>query len=125
MQNIDRSSVIIEELKNIGVKVSIDDFGTGYSSLSILATLPIDTVKIDKSFINDMMLSPNVSTLVKTIIEMGKNLNFDLIAEGIETEEQMTLLIEKGCLYGQGYFYSKPVQRDEIEALLKKPLIQV
>ena len=118
MQNIDRSSIIIEELKSIGVKISIDDFGTGYSSLSLLTSLPIDIVKIDKSFINDMMLSPNASVLVKTIIEMGKNLNFDLIAEGIETQEQRNSLIEKGCLYGQGYFYSKPVQRNEIEILL-------
>lgn len=120
MQNIDRSSIIIEDLKSSGVKISIDDFGTGYSSLSLLTGLPIDIVKIDKSFITDMMLRPNASILVKTIIEMGKNLNFDLIAEGIETIEQRNSLIEKGCLYGQGYFYSRPVQRKEIEALLTK-----
>jgi sensor c-di-GMP phosphodiesterase-like protein len=83
MQNISKSSNIIRELKTIGVKVSIDDFGTGYSSLSVLSNLTID-FEIDKSFINDVITNANTASLVKTMIEMGKNLNFELIAEGIE-----------------------------------------
>ncbi|WP_209121362.1 bifunctional diguanylate cyclase/phosphodiesterase [Alkalihalobacillus sp. BA299] len=120
MQNIAESSVIIQEIKSIGVKISIDDFGTGYSSLSVLNKLPIDYVKIDQSFINEILTNVNTALLVKTIIEMGKNLNFALIAEGIETEQQAEFLIQNGCHYGQGFFYSSPLPADEVEKLLMK-----
>lgn len=120
MQNISHSAVIIQELKKIGVKISIDDFGTGYSSLSVLNNLPIDIVKIDRSFINDMLLTWNASVLVKTIIEMGDNLNFQLIAEGIEDELQLEFLIEKGCHFGQGYLFSPPLKLSSFDELLDK-----
>ncbi len=120
MQKINQSFAIISKLKNIGIKVSIDDFGTGYSSLSVLSSLPIDVIKIDKSFIQKMMTNANTASLVKTIIEMGSNLNFGLIAEGIETEEQANFLILNGCQIGQGYLYSPPVTKEEIEKLLHK-----
>lgn len=116
MQNIGHSAVIIHELKEIGVLISIDDFGTGYSSLSLLNSLPIDIVKIDRSFINEMLLSWNASVLVKTIIEMGENLNFRLVAEGIEEINQLKLLIDKGCHYGQGYLFSPPLAVGKFEA---------
>lgn len=120
MQKINQSFAIIGKLKNIGIKVSIDDFGTGYSSLSVLSNLPIDVIKIDKSFVHNMMSNANTASVVKTIIEMGSNLNFGLIAEGIETEEQAEFLMENGCHLGQGYLYSPPVTKDEIEKLLNK-----
>ncbi|RST72528.1 EAL domain-containing protein [Siminovitchia acidinfaciens] len=120
MQKINQSFAIIGKLKNIGIKVSIDDFGTGYSSLSVLSNLPIDVIKIDKSFVHRMMNNTNTASVVKTIIEMGSNLNFELIAEGIETEEQAEFLIENGCHIGQGYLYSRPVTKHEIEKLLNQ-----
>ncbi|GIN92541.1 hypothetical protein J22TS1_35920 [Siminovitchia terrae] len=120
MQKINQSFAIISKLKNIGIKVSIDDFGTGYSSLSVLSSLPIDVIKIDKSFVQKMMTNANTASLVKTIIEMGSNLNFGLIAEGIETEEQANFLMQNGCQLGQGFLYSPPVTKEEIEKLLHK-----
>ena len=119
VQNIERSSKIIRELKKLGVEISIDDFGTGYSSLSVLNKLPIDVVKIDKSFIQDISTDPNTASLVKTIIDISRNFKFDLVAEGIETEEQVIFLIENGCLHGQGYFFSRPIKAEAIEALLR------
>ncbi|PKG23449.1 bifunctional diguanylate cyclase/phosphodiesterase [Niallia nealsonii] len=118
VQNIKHSQKILNELKNIGVNLSIDDFGTGYSSLNILHHLPIDKLKIDKTFIND--INTNDYALVKTIIEMGHNLNFSLIAEGIENEQQLNLLKQYKCQYGQGYYFSKPLPANEIEKLLLK-----
>src|SRR5690606_1211545 len=91
MQNIHKTGKMIQELNKIGVLIAIDDFGTGYSSLSVLSNLNIDFIKIDRSFVNDMMTNHNTQTLVKTIIEMGHNLSFELIAEGIETEDQANL----------------------------------
>ncbi|WP_144463571.1 EAL domain-containing protein [Siminovitchia fortis] len=120
MQKINQSFAIIGKLKNIGIKVSIDDFGTGYSSLSVLSNLPIDVIKIDKSFVSKMMTNENTASLVKTIIEMGSNLNFGLIAEGIETEEQAEFLMQNGCHLGQGYLYSPPITKEEIGKLLNK-----
>jgi diguanylate cyclase (GGDEF)-like protein/PAS domain S-box-containing protein len=120
MQNINQSSIIIQDLKKLGVKISIDDFGTGYSSLSVLSKLPIDFVKIDKSFVHESTTNPNAASLVKTIVEMGKNLQFELIAEGIEKKEQAEFLIENGCYRGQGYFYSPPLSLAEVELLLYK-----
>ncbi|MFD1739571.1 EAL domain-containing protein [Bacillus salitolerans] len=120
MQNIDYSSCIIQELKNLGIKISIDDFGTGYSSLSVLNQLPIDVVKIDKSFVNEIMTNSNTASLVKTIIEMGDNFKFDLVAEGIENKQQAEFLIQNGCQFGQGYYYSKPLPANEFEKLYFK-----
>ncbi|MGM8214991.1 putative bifunctional diguanylate cyclase/phosphodiesterase [Bacillaceae bacterium W0354] len=107
----------IEELKALGVKIAIDDFGTGYSSLSYLSNLPVDFLKIDKSFIDRVML--NGEWIVKTIIDMGKNLSLGIVAEGIETEEQLLLLKKHQCEFGQGYYYSRPVLPDEITKLLE------
>ncbi|WP_449621871.1 sensor domain-containing protein [Robertmurraya sp. Marseille-Q9965] len=114
MQNVEKSTGIIQELKELGVKISIDDFGTGYSSLSLLSSLSIGHVKIDKSFIDGIINNSNIGSVVKKMIEMGESLNFDLIAEGIEVKEQADFLIENGCRYGQGYYFSRPVSPDEI-----------
>ncbi len=124
MQNIQQSTIIMQEIKKLGLKISIDDFGTGYSSLSVLSKLPIDNVKIDKSFIHESTTNANAASLVKTIIEMGKNLNFNLIAEGIETKEQAEFLIQNGCYFGQGFYYSRPISAAEVEKLLSKSPIK-
>jgi diguanylate cyclase (GGDEF)-like protein len=120
MQNINQSSAIIHELKRIGVKVAIDDFGTGYSSLSVLSQLPIDLIKIDKSFVNDILTNSNAASLIKIIVDLSRNLNFGLVAEGIENEQQAEFLMQNGCSYGQGYLYSPPLSEAELESLLKK-----
>ncbi|MCD7034059.1 EAL domain-containing protein [Metabacillus sp. GX 13764] len=122
MQDIDRSSKILKKLKETGVKIAIDDFGTGYSSLSCLKYLPIDRIKIDKSFVDDIT-STSRGAMVKTIIDMGSNLDFDVIAEGIESEEQAVFLREHSCLTGQGYLYGKPEPAEELMKKLKEPVL--
>ncbi len=116
--NTEESINTLKELKNIGVKISIDDFGTGYSSLSYLKHLPIDTLKIDKSFIDDLHIDGEA--IVNTIINLGKNLQLTVIAEGIENEKQLSLLKQQKCNVGQGYFFSKPILPEKVPALLSK-----
>jgi len=113
--DMEHSSRTIQKLKELGVNVSIDDFGTGYSSLSYLKQLPIDTLKIDKSFIDD--LDRDGEIIANTIIHMGKNLNFRVIAEGIESIDQLHYLKKQSCHEGQGYYFSKPVNEDQISQL--------
>ncbi len=115
---IDRGTLIIKQLKTLGIRFSIDDFGTGYSSLSYLYRLPIDTLKIDRSFINDIDTDRDKFELTRTIVNLACNLGMDMIAEGVETIEQVTRLTELKCEYGQGYFFSKPVTSEEAEALI-------
>ncbi|PLS17668.1 GGDEF domain-containing protein [Bacillus sp. M6-12] len=124
MQNIEKSSMILNQLKDLGVKLSIDDFGTGYSSLSYLNHLPINILKIDKSFVDGITQDNTQGAIVKTIIDMGHNLNFQVVAEGIETKEQVTFLIENACRIGQGYFFSKPVPPEQIETIFSEFLIK-
>ncbi|MFL2094510.1 sensor domain-containing protein [Marinilactibacillus psychrotolerans] len=109
MQNVEHSNRVIKELHDLGVKIAIDDFGTGYSSLSVLNNVFIDIVKIDKSFIDGILTKENTASLVKTIIQMGKSLNFHIVAEGIETEEQAEFLKINECSFGQGYLFSRPL----------------
>jgi EAL domain-containing protein (putative c-di-GMP-specific phosphodiesterase class I) len=119
MQNINESSQILNELKALGIQLALDDFGTGYSSLSYLKHLPVDSVKIDRSFINDILAHSNGGVMVKTIIDMGRNLNFNVIAEGIENEQQNLFLQENNCFIGQGYLFSPPLPTDRMGTLLK------
>ncbi len=109
----------LAELKSIGVKLAIDDFGTGYSSLSYLRELPIDVLKIDKSFVDGIAISQQRLALVEGIIRIARTLNLDVIAEGIETEVQRDLLLSMGCQYGQGYLLAMPVAADQAEALVR------
>ena len=120
MQNLENSTIILNKLKEHGVLLSIDDFGTGYSSLSYLKHLPIDKIKIDKSFVDDILYHSNQGVMVKTIIDMGLNLNFIVIAEGIETDEQLSFLKKNECKIGQGYLFSKPVPAEQMEEYLLK-----
>jgi diguanylate cyclase (GGDEF)-like protein/PAS domain S-box-containing protein len=118
MQNLENSTIILNQLKSLGVLLSVDDFGTGYSSLSYLKHLPIDKIKIDKSFVDDIISHSNQGMMVKTIIDMGVNLKFTVIAEGIETEEQVKFLTQNACQIGQGYYYSKPLSAEKLEKFL-------
>jgi diguanylate cyclase (GGDEF)-like protein len=120
MQNVEKSTVILNQLKGHGVLLSMDDFGTGYSSLSFLKHLPIDKIKIDKSFVDDILYHSSQGMMVKTIIDMGNNLNFAVIAEGIETEEQEEFLLRNKCEFGQGYYYSEPLPAKQMEEFLFK-----
>ncbi|HEY2421673.1 MAG TPA: GGDEF domain-containing phosphodiesterase, partial [Neobacillus sp.] len=122
MQNLENSTIILNQLKKLGVFLAIDDFGTGYSSLSYLKHLPIDKIKIDKSFVDDILHHSNQGMMVKTIIDMGLNLNFAVIAEGIETQEQVQFLKQNACDIGQGFFYSEPLPSDKLKEYLSNNL---
>ncbi len=109
LKDIAYSISVMKSLQELGVKVSIDDFGTGYSSLSYLRNLPIDTLKIDQSFINNLHDDPSDIAIVKAIITMGKGLSVKIVAEGVETYEQLNLLRDMDCHYAQGYYIQKPL----------------
>ena len=103
----------------MGVRFSMDDFGTGYSSLSSLKKLPFDQIKIDQSFIRDILTCSDDVVIVQTIISMAKNIGVEVVAEGVETEQQRLLLSELGCQLCQGYLYSKPLPINAFEAFLE------
>jgi diguanylate cyclase (GGDEF)-like protein/PAS domain S-box-containing protein len=109
LKDIVYSISVMKSLQELGVKVSIDDFGTGYSSLSYLRNLPIDTLKIDQSFINNLHDDPSDIAIVKAIITMGQGLSVKIVAEGVETYEQLNLLKDLDCHYAQGYYIQKPL----------------
>ncbi|RTZ76042.1 MAG: response regulator receiver protein, partial [Gammaproteobacteria bacterium] len=106
-------------LKDLGVRIAIDDFGTGYSSLSSLKKLPIDCLKVDQLFVRDMVTDPESATLVGTIVALAKALGLEVVAEGVETEEETQILTALGCDLVQGYYFSRPVVASEIPALLQ------
>ncbi|MCH9814199.1 MAG: EAL domain-containing protein [Epsilonproteobacteria bacterium] len=109
LHNIDQAIEKISHLKNLGVSLSIDDFGTGYSSLSYLKKLPIDELKIDRSFIQDILQDKNDETIVLAILDLGKKFGFNVTAEGVESEEVQQKLLQMGCEYFQGYYFGRPV----------------
>lgn len=109
----------MRELKTCGVQFSLDDFGTGYSSLQYLKRLPLDQLKIDQSFVRDLVNDLNDRAIVRTIITMAQNLNLDAIAEGVETEAQKELLEKKGCVHFQGYLFGRPVPIEQFDAYLQ------
>jgi diguanylate cyclase (GGDEF)-like protein/PAS domain S-box-containing protein len=120
LENIEDTIKTMNALKEIGVQFSLDDFGTGYSSLQYLSRLPLDQIKIDSSFVRDMASDSGDREIVGTIIAMAQNLYLDVIAEGVETEEQRQLLLGNGCFQFQGYLLGRPVPIDEFEAILKQ-----
>jgi EAL domain-containing protein (putative c-di-GMP-specific phosphodiesterase class I) len=125
----DSSILILNQLTAMGLQTSIDDFGTGYSSLGSLTRFPINTIKIDRTFIKDSMIDVNAGAIVKAIIAMAHSLNMEVIAEGVETEDQLAFLQSLGCDKIQGYLFSRPVPGEDFTKLLEKeknynPLIQ-
>ncbi|MBX2882730.1 MAG: EAL domain-containing protein [Granulosicoccus sp.] len=118
MQDVERTQTVLNELKTLGIKLSIDDFGTGYSSLNYLDKLPLDVLKIDRSFIVHLAEREKTRNLVKNLILMARDLGMELVAEGVETDSQIDILGELGCDVIQGYYYSPPVNPDEFSALM-------
>jgi diguanylate cyclase (GGDEF)-like protein len=118
-ENIEETIATMNTLKSVGVRFSLDDFGTGYSSLQYIKRLPLNQLKIDQSFVSDVVVDSSDKAIVSTIIAMAKSLNLDVIAEGVETEEQRRILLDKGCMQYQGYLFGKPVPIKQFEALLK------
>lgn len=104
----------------MGITVSIDDFGTGYSSLSYLSTLPVDYLKIDSSFIANVIVNKNTASIVETTINLAHSLHMQVIAEGVSTQEQLEFLVNRGCDQIQGYLCSRPLSPDELDIFLDK-----
>jgi c-di-GMP phosphodiesterase len=120
MEDISTAAQHLLSLRRSGALIAIDDFGTGYSSLSYLKSLPLDKIKIDKSFVQDLIDDDDDATIVRAIIQLGKSLGMQVIAEGVETAEQEAYIISEGCHEGQGYHYSKPLPARELLAYLKQ-----
>lgn len=120
LENLEDTTRKMESLKRLGIRFSLDDFGTGYSSLAYLKRLPLDEIKIDHSFVRDITTDPNDANLVETIITMAANLDLEVVAEGVETTEQLHFLQQKGCCCFQGYLFSRPLPADEFSLLLEE-----
>lgn len=120
VEDVQKGTEILNELKKWGIHISIDDFGTGYSSLSYLKKIPLDTLKIDQSFVRDLMVDSDDAAIVSAIIAMAKSLRLNVIAEGVETAEQLNYLTENGCNEVQGYFTGKPVPAEEFIQFMVK-----
>ena len=120
MRDADATMATLKALRALGVKLSIDDFGTGYSSLSYLRRFPIDQLKIDRSFVNEVAINSDDAAIVAAIASLARSLSLEVVAEGIETVEQARLLLQQGCYIMQGYFFAKPVPADEITQRLQE-----
>jgi diguanylate cyclase (GGDEF)-like protein/PAS domain S-box-containing protein len=118
MRHAEVAASVLQTLRDCGVRVSVDDFGTGYSSLSYLQKFPLDALKIDQSFVREIGSTPHETTIVRAIISMGRSLNLQIIAEGVETAEDLVFLKAQGCDEGQGYYFSRPVPAEQYAKLL-------
>ncbi len=125
MQNADYTNVLLRGLKSMGVKVALDDFGTGYSSLSYLKKFPIDTLKIDQSFVRDLTTDPNDAAIANAVIVLAHSLKLKVVAEGVETREQETYLREHHCDISQGFLFSNPLAASPLESLIRRHLQKV
>lgn len=120
LDNVEGTVATMNALKEIGIRFSLDDFGTGYSSLQYLKQLPLDQLKIDQSFVRDLVVDSHDRSIVRTVIAMANSLDLNVIAEGVEALEQRSLLLSKGCIDFQGYLFGRPVPIEQFEALLKQ-----
>jgi polar amino acid transport system substrate-binding protein len=120
MQDLELSISKLSKLREAGIGVAIDDFGTGYSSLRLLARLPVDTLKIDRSFIQGMNETPQGMTLVRTVIDLARAFGMHTVAEGVETAEQLLLLRRNRCDQAQGYLFARPSPATEVPAMFDR-----
>jgi len=118
MRDVEQAMQVLKALKSMNVRLALDDFGTGYSSLSTLKRFPLDTIKIDRSFIQDVPLDADDRAITEAIISMGLSLGLNVVAEGVETREQIDFLRQRECKELQGYFFSRPVPADAFRRLL-------
>jgi EAL domain-containing protein (putative c-di-GMP-specific phosphodiesterase class I) len=120
IENIDDTVQKMNALKEMGIRMSIDDFGTGYSSLAYLKRLPLDQLKINNDFVQDVTTDVNDAVIVETIISMARHLGLHVVAEGVENEEQMMFLMNNGCELYQGYYFSRPIPQDAFLSYLSQ-----
>jgi EAL domain-containing protein (putative c-di-GMP-specific phosphodiesterase class I) len=124
IRDADTAVARLQELKDVGVRLAIDDFGTGYSSLNYLRHLPVDILKIDKSFIDGLTVGATESAFGKLIIDFAHTLGLRTVAEGVEDAEQVAVLQRLGCHFAQGYLFSKPLPANEIAAVLEAARVE-
>ena len=120
MESMEENIEILDRLRQMGVRIALDDFGTGYSSLNYLQQLPINNMKIDKSFVQDIANDRNKSYIAESIIQLAHRLNLEVIAEGVETEEQLRILVNKNCDIIQGFIFSEPLPSRKVERILRR-----
>lgn len=118
IHDIQRVTDVLNKLKANGISIAIDDFGTGFSSLEYLKRFPIDKLKIDKSFVGNVMNNPDDASIVQAVISLGHNMNKQIIAEGVETKEQLVFLRQRHCDFGQGYYFSKPISQGKMRDII-------
>jgi EAL domain-containing protein (putative c-di-GMP-specific phosphodiesterase class I) len=119
MKHADSTKSILESLRAEGIHVALDDFGTGYSSLSYLTKFPIDALKIDQSFVRQISTTPSETTIVRAVIGMGRSLKLQVIAEGVEMQEELAFLQAQQCDEAQGYYFSRPLAAPQFAQLLQ------
>ena len=123
MKHAEFTTSILQTLREAGIRISVDDFGTGYSSLGYLHRFPLDALKIDQSFVRQIATSPGETTIVSAIISMGQSLKLRVIAEGVETLEQLEFLQAHRCDEAQGYYFSRPVPPEQFAQLLREAYV--
>jgi diguanylate cyclase (GGDEF)-like protein len=125
MKNVAKARNMFYQLQHIGIKTSLDDFGTGYSSLSYVHQLPFDVIKIDRSFVSNLDSGRDNYPIISIIIALAETLNIELVAEGVESEQQLSVLVEMGCHLGQGYYLSKPLKSEDTDKLIRQPVLKL
>jgi EAL domain-containing protein (putative c-di-GMP-specific phosphodiesterase class I) len=120
LEDVEETIATMNVLSEIGIQFSMDDFGTGYSSLQYLKRLPLDQLKIDQSFVRDIVTDSSDKAIVRTIIVMAQSLGISVIAEGVETEENRQFLLDNGCVHYQGYLFGRPMPIEQFEASLQQ-----
>ena len=118
LQDLDQVQVALSELRRLGIRIALDDFGTGYSSLSYLKKYPIDIIKIDRSFVKDILVDKEEAAITQAVLALGRSLNLDIIAEGVDNEAVLAQLGSWGCPHYQGYLLNQPMPAQEMQALL-------
>jgi EAL domain-containing protein (putative c-di-GMP-specific phosphodiesterase class I) len=125
LENPKAAENTLRKLKALGIVLHLDDFGTGYSSLNYLSVLPLDTLKIDRSFVRDMQENPKHAAIVRTIVELARDLGMDTVAEGVETADQLRLLERLGCHYGQGHLFAPALDPAQVDKLFERANLEL